>query len=390
MTHRERVQSALAHQEADRLPIDLGGGVASMTDCAYSEFKTYMQLEDPPASDIQPYPEEISGMLTVSRFDQRILQRFDIDFRRVWLRGSSQGAPKIEADGSFVNEWGIRQRKVPHHNGYYLEMVDNPLRDATLEDLEHFSWPDPYDPARIEGLEEEVKYWYDRTDYALVGGLPAGGMFESATWLRGMDTLLMDFMLDKEFSHAFMRKILDLHKGFFGVFLDIVGPYIEIIETADDVGIQSGLLISPKLYREMVKPYHQELFALIKSKTNAKIFLHSCGSIVDIADELIDAGIEVLNPVQPLAKGMNNPVELKKRFGDRLTFHGGIDIQKVLPTGSVKEVQAEVRKRISGLAPGGGYILAAAHNIQVDVPPENIIAMYEEARKYGTYPTSQV
>ena len=360
-----------------------------MTDCAYVEFKKYVQLEEPTGTDLQPYPEEISGMLTVSRFDERVLQRFDIDFRRVWLRGSSQGIPEIEADGSFVNEWGIRQRKVSHHNGYYLEMVDNPLREATIDDVERFPWPDPYDPARIAGLEEEVKYWYDHTDYALVGGLPCGGMFESCTWLRGMDKLLMDFMLDKEFSHALMSKILELHQGFFSVFLDIVGPYIEMIETADDVGIQSGLLISPKLYREMVKPYHQRLFETIKSKTKAKIFLHSCGSIVDIADELIDAGVEVLNPIQPLAKGMDDPAALKQRFGDRLIFHGGIDIQKALPTGTVEEVHAEVKKRLSGLAPNGGYILAAAHNIQVDVPPQNIIAMYEAARKYGTYPISQ-
>jgi uroporphyrinogen decarboxylase len=278
---------------------------------------------------------------------------------------------------------------VYQQNGYYLEMIGNPLREATLDDLDRYPWPDPYDPARIRGLEEEVKYWYEQTDYALVGGLPCGGMFESCTWLRGMDKFLMDLITDKDFSHALMSKILALHQGFFSVFLDIVGPYIDIIETADDFGIQTGLLISPKLYREMVKPYHQALFETIKSKTNARIFLHSCGSVVDIVDELIDAGVEVLNPVQPLAKGMGDPVALNKRFGKQIVFHGGIDIQKVLPTGTIEDVYAEVKKRISGLAPGGGYILAAAHNIQVDVPSQNIVAMFDAAHQYGTYPHNQ-
>ncbi len=388
MTHRERVQLALEHQEPDRIPIDLGGGVSSMTDCAYDQFKEYIQVGESPGNDIQFYPEEISGMCTVSRFDERILQRLDVDFRRVWLRGSSQGPPQVEEDGTFVNEWGLRQRKVPHQKGYYLEMVGNPLKHATIQDLEHYPWPDPYDPARIAGLQAEVEYWRHNTDYALVGGLPCGGMFESCTWLRGLDQFLMDLILNKEFCHALMSKILEAHQGFFRVFLDIVGPYIDIIETADDFGMQTGLLISPTLYREMIKPYHVALFETIKRKTQGKIFLHSCGSVVDLLDELIDAGVEILNPIQPLARGMDDPVALNKRFGNQIVFHGGIDIQKALPQGTVEDVSAEVKKRISGLASGGGYILAAAHNIQIDVPPQNILAMFDAARKYGRYPIS--
>lgn len=385
MTPRERVQLAIEHQEPDCIPIDLGGGVSSMTDCAYKEFKEYLQLRESPGKEIQPYPEEIGGMCTVSRFDERVLQQLDVDLRRVWLRGSSQGPPQIAEDGSFVNEWGIRQRKVPHHKGYYLEMVGNPLKHATIQDLESYPWPDPYELARTSGLQAEVEYWYNNTAYALVGGLPCGGIFESCTWLRGLDQFLMDLILDKEFCHALMSKVLELHQGFFQVFLDIVGPYIEIIETADDLGMQTGLLLSPALYREMVKPYHQALFGTIKSKTQAKIFFHSCGSVVDVIDELIDVGVDILNPVQPLAKGMDDPEILNKRFGKYIVFHGGIDIQNVLPHGTIQDVHVEVKKRISGLAPGGGYILGPAHNIQVDVPPQNIVAMFDAARKYGVY-----
>jgi len=386
MTPKERVRLAIEHQEPDRIPIDLGGGVSSMTDCAYDEFKEYLDLRETPGRETQLYPEEISGMCTVSRFDERILQYLDVDLRRVWLRGSSQGSPPTEKDGSFINEWGIRQRKVPHHKGYYLEMVEPPLKHATIHEVESYPWPDPYDPARTSGLQTEVQYWYKHTAYALVGGLPCGGIFESCTWLRGLDQFLMDLILDREFCHALMSKILELHQEFFRVFLDIVGPYIDIIETADDLGMQTGLLLSPVLYREMIKPYHAALFETIKRHTQAKIFLHSCGSVVDIIDELIDVGVDILNPVQPLAKGMDNPEALKKRFGKRIVFHGGIDIQHVLPHGTIHDVQAEVMKRISGLAPGGGYILGPAHNIQIDVPPQNIVAMFEAARKYGIYP----
>lgn len=387
MTPRERVQLSITHQTPDRVPLDLGGGVSSMTDCAYWEFKRFLHLETAPAPANQPYPEAITGMCTVGTFDERVLQRLAIDLRRVWLRGSSQPPAPIAADGTFFDEWGIGHRKVPHQHGYYLEMVGNPLKSATVQDLNTYPWPDPYDPARTAGLRDEIEYWHQHTEYALVGGLPCGGMFESACWLRGTDLMLMDLIQNKEFSHALFSKILELHQGFFSVLLDIVGPYIQIIETADDLGMQTGLLLSPRLYREMIKPYHIALFQLIKSKTQAKIFLHSCGSVVDVLDDLIDAGVDILNPVQPLAKGMGDPVALKKRFGDRIVFHGGIDIQHVLPHGSVEDVRAEVRKRMAGLAPGGGYILGPAHNFQVDVPPQNILAMYDAARAYGNLST---
>jgi uroporphyrinogen decarboxylase len=179
--------------------------------------------------------------------------------------------------------------------------------------------------------------------------------------------------------------ILQVQIQIFDKYLAIVGPYVEIVETSDDYGMQTGPLISTQLYRQMLKPAHQRLNRFIKERTNAKIYLHSCGSITDILDELIDAGVEVINPVQPRAKDMDS-AGLKERFGGRVVFHGGVDEQYVLPYGSVDEVQEEVKLRIGTLAPGGGYIFAPAHNIQDDVPTENVMTMFEAALREGSYP----
>ena len=211
------------------------------------------------------------------------------------------------------------------------------------------------------------------------------GIFEQAQGLRGIQRFLEDLLIHPEFAAALIEKISQIQLEIFDKYLAIVGPYIEMVETSDDYGMQTGSLISPQLYRQMLKPAHRRLNRFIKERTDAKIYLHSCGSIYNILDELIDAGVEVINPVQPRAEKMDS-VDLKKRFGNRVVFHGGIDEQHVLPYGSVLEVQEEVWERITAFAPGGGYILAPAHNIQDDVPPENVMAMFDVALKWGRYP----
>lgn len=183
-----------------------------------------------------------------------------------------------------------------------------------------------------------------------------------------------------------MEKICEFEEAIWSNFLNIVGPFISIVERTDDFGMQTGLMISLETYREIIKPFHKRVLDLIKSKTKAKILHHSCGSIVDLIDDLIDIGVDIINPIQPFAHGMEDPLDLKKRFGDRVIFHGGIDQQNVLPRGTPVDVEEEVKKRIKGFAPGGGYILAAAHNIQDDTPPQNVIAMLETAKSYGKYP----
>jgi uroporphyrinogen decarboxylase len=197
--------------------------------------------------------------------------------------------------------------------------------------------------------------------------------------------MLEALLLEPEFVHTALRRITDLCKAALGHYLDLVGPYLQIIKLGDDLGGQHGPLMSPQTYRDVIKPYHQELFNFIKARTGARIFLHTCGSVYRLLPELIDAGVEVLNPIQVSAKDMDTR-RLKAEFGDRLSFMGAIDTQRVLPFGTETEVQQEVERRIAHLGPGGGYILAPVHNVQADVPPENLIAMYRHARQVGSYP----
>ena len=379
LSHRERVLIALNHEAPDRVPLDLGGRVATLTDGAYQRLKDHL--------GISGGIERINNEYTVDVIDERIMELFDTDFRRVFIGGPQ---PKIAADGSFVNQWGVLQKKVGQrfgsYVGHYSEFASTPLRNASIEDVENYPWPDPYDPRRVEGLKEKAEHLFHHTDYAISAATPCGGLLEYGMFLCGFDQFPVDLMLNKEFAGKLIEKVYEVQRGLFEVYLDAVGSYIQMIEMHDDYGMQTGLLISPALYREIIKPYHVKLIQLIRSKTSAKIFHHTCGAVVDIVDELIDSGVDVLNPVQPNPKGMGDPNALKKRFGARICFHGGIDEQHVLPHGNVADVRREVEKRIRGLAPGGGYILAAAHNVQVDTPPENVVAMFEAAKELGRYP----
>ncbi len=384
LSHRERVLLALNHQEADRVPIDLGGWACYFTEGACCNLLKYLGLSEEPV---------INEWFLVEKTSEEVLTRFDVDFRRVSLRPPDGFQTIVHPDGSWTDEWGIKKRKVGHYSArlgrtvYYAEMVDPPLAEASLNDLETYPWPDPRDPGRFRGLAEQVQHLYESTDYALVASAIGQGIFEQAQWLRGPQQFMMDLLLNKDFASRLIEKVLEFQLAAMERYLDIVGPYVQIVETSDDYGTQTGLLVSPALYREMLQPSHRRLMEKIKEKTKAKVFLHSCGSISGILEDLIDVGVDIINPVQPLAKDMNSEM-LKKRFGSRVVFHGGIDVQRVLPYGSVEEVMEEVRYRIRAFGPGGGYILAPAHNIQDDVPPENIVAMFEAAHQYGQYPIS--
>jgi uroporphyrinogen decarboxylase len=378
------VRLALSHREADRVPIDLDGWATFFTEGAYRNLTEHLGLEDEPA---------VNDWFLVSGVNESILERFGVDFRRTALRAPDGFRSRTYPDGSWDDEWGIRKRRVAHHSErlgrtvHYAEMIDPPLAEATVEDLEGYSWPDPADPGRFRGLAEEVEHLYKTTGYALVASAVGMGLFEQAQWLRGTQAFLVDLLLNREFARRLIEKILTVQLALFDRYLAIVGPYVEMVETSDDLGMQTGPLISPSLYREMIQPAHRRLNAAIKEKTEAKIFLHSCGSIAAILAELIEAGVEVINPVQPLARDMDSE-KLKARFGKRVVFHGGVDEQFALPHGSIEEVRREVRRRIAAFAPGGGYVFAPAHNIQDDVPPRNVVAMFEAALEYGSYPLS--
>lgn len=345
----------------------MGGSVASLMEGAYWPLKAHLGLQGDGG-------ETISPIFVMLDLDERVLRALEIDFRRVRLRPPSDFVSPHFDDGSWADEWGLRQKKV----GHYAVMVAHPLAEAHEADLGRFAWPDPFDPARVAGLAEQARQLYEQSDYALVAHLP-GGVFETALYLRGFAAFLGDLKRNKRFADRLLHKVFEVICGQYEVMLNAVGPYVQMVETADDLGIQTGPMLSPALYRELIKPLHRQLFAEIKARTSAKIFMHTCGGVRPFIEDLIEIGLDVLNPIQPHAAGMD-PSALKRDFGARLCFHGGIDEQRTLPRGAPEEVRANVRRVLEILSPGGGYILAPAHNFQPDTPPENIVAMYRAAQ----------
>ena len=339
----------------------------------YRELKKYLGIKGEIRTFVRDHVEP----------DEEVLKRFGIDTRYVRLKAPKNWEMKLLSDNSYFDEWGVRWEKPS--SSLYFDPVEHPLADAGIQDLEAYSWPDPLDPGRTKGLSEEARHLYESTPYAIVANAPGVGIFETAWMLRGFEKVLEDFIDKREFARALLEKVTQIQKGIYGEFLAAVGEYIQVVMVSDDLGMEDGLMISPRLYRELIKPLHKELWGFIKEKTEAYLFFHSCGSVYQLIPDLIELGVDILNPVQVSAKDMES-YRLKEEFGDRLSFWGGVDTQHVLPYGSLEDVEREVKGRIKDLAPGGGYILTAVHNIQWGVKPENICRMYEAAREYGTYP----
>lgn len=388
MTSRERVLAAINHQEPDRVPIDLGGILSGVSRFAYRRLLGYLGRADLPIT----VSERVQQL---AEPHEEILQRFGSDFRHIRAGppdnyeepsfGDPHASYEDYASGAtqhaFVDEWGIKWRRA----AYYYDMVEHPLAGASLEDLKAYRWPDPHDPGKTRGLREKARDLYLNTDYALVADPASGGILEMALWTRGFEDFYIDLGTHSKFATILLDGITEYFLAWFGEYLDTVGDYIQIIAQGDDLGMQDRMLLPPNLYRKYIEPRHQKVIELIKSKTRAKVFHHSCGAIVPVIGDLIEISVDILNPIQPRAEGMNT-WELKRVYGHSITFHGGVDVQTVLPRGTTDDVVEEVKERIASLGPGGGYILAASHNIQADVPPENIVAMFEAAHEYGQYP----
>ena len=367
MNSRERVMAALRHESPDRVPVDLGStAVSSIHQRANDNLKALLGIEaDEPVHDV------IQGLVVP---DEHILRRFGVDLRRVALRPPSNAAAFLpsESEDTYRDEWGIRRQRTD----LYCEIVEHPLANAKVQDLPHYPRPDPHDPSRVAGLAEEAHRLYEETDYGLVADFLGGGIFEQALWMRGFERFMMDMISDEPFAIALLDALLELYVEFYAVYLEAVGPYVQIVAVGDDLGMQTGPLISPELYRRLIKPRHKELYDFIHSRTEAKILHHTCGSVFPLVQDLIDVGVDILNPIQTSAQGMH-PAALKREFGERLVFHGGIDVQQILPFATPERVKEEVRHIVATLGQRGGYIFAPSHNIQADVPPENIVAMYE-------------
>jgi uroporphyrinogen decarboxylase len=379
MTHRQRLQMALNHQQPDMVPLDLGtGGNTSPVPEVYERLCALLGID----YQLKLVPH----MMRLATVDERILQVLDIDTRPIYMQPAPTRNRLCSEPNHFYDEWGVKWKEFNANGVVYREVAESPLEKASVADLEAYAWwPDPLDPARYQGLKELAERLYRETDYALIACPALNSVWERAYLLCGFTRMLEGLATDPEFVHAIFRKITGLIKASLGLYLDQVGPYVEAVKMGDDLGGQDNSLMSPSTYRRAIKPYHQEIFQFIKAHTAAKVFLHSCGAVYKLLPDLIDAGVEVLNPVQVSAKGMDTQ-RLKVDFGYRLTFWGAIDTQQVLPHGSPDDVRAEVRQRILDLAPGGGYVVAPVHNIQGDVPAANVVSLYQSARRYGHYP----
>lgn len=382
MNARERVDLALNHQEPDRVPIDIGG-----TLCTSIHRDMYAALGQHLGFSIK-YPVIVDPFQQLPYVDREIQDRFRADVRMVLPLPEKITAPEIQVDGDYyvmVDDWGAKVH-MPVQDGFYFDWVEFPLVEPTMEALENFRWPEPVPDKDLDELGQQAESMYQSQPYALTGsGIPGGGIFEQASTLMGFENFFIALAQEPAFVDRLLEKITDIYVEYCGRYLERVGRYIQVVTYWDDVCGQDGWLISPRLYRTIVKPKQQRLVQAIKSKTNAKVFYHGCGAVFDLIPDLIEIGIDIINPVQVSARGMDTK-KLKQAFGRDIVFWGGgVDSQSVLPFGTPEQVSDEVKRRIDDLAPGGGFVFAPVHNIQPKVPPENIVAMYETALEYGRY-----
>jgi uroporphyrinogen decarboxylase len=381
MEARDRVLTALDHRQADRVPRDLAGTrYSSIHAEAYARLRPALGL---PQAEIT-IVDTTQGLAHVH---DDMLDRFGADVALV-ASGSPFGYRReVVSDGEyerFVDEWGVvRARPI---GGLYYESSTAPLKGViSAADVAAFAWPDPQDPGRFAGMAERAQHIRDVEHRAVFVGSLCAGVTEMHFRLRGYEDGYMDLAADPLLARRIMEKVTELKLAYWEKILDAFGDLIDIASEADDLGAQHAPLFSPRTYREIVKPLHAEIVSYIKSRSKARFFLHSCGAIRDLIPDLIEIGVDCLNPVQVSATGMDT-ADLKAEFGRDMTFWGGaVDPQGTLARGTPEEVGVEVRRHVTDLKPGGGFVFASIHNIQAHVPVENILAMWEALDEAGTY-----
>lgn len=382
MTPRNRVLRTLAHEVPDRVPIDIGGNQTGIHKNAYRSLIKALGFDE----DI----EIMDAAQQLARPSERVLERFRVDTRYVAAGPGSAykgGIVRTERDGrvwhDLTDEFGVRW-SMPEDQSLYMDISFSPLAKATIKDVQDHPWPKGDDPARFAGLRERALRLRRETPYAVVSGI-SGVVYETCWYLRGLEQWFMDLVTDPEFCEAVIDQTLKYWLDWFRLFLDEVGDVVDVIMIGDDLAGQDGPLFSPAIYRRLVKPRQKRLVQYIRSRTQAKIWYHTCGSCRVYIPDLLDNGIHILNPVQTTARNMD-PFELKREFGRDLVFWGGgCDAQHILSRGTPAEVAASVRHHLSALMPGGGYVFNSIHNIQGEVPAANVIALFDTAYEEGFY-----
>ncbi len=383
MTSKSRIHTALSHSEPDRVPIDFG---STMETTIHSEGYIKLRAELGLNSNFQAV--EMLKTAGFVRPEEEVLKRLGADVRGIFPHRTYSGEGLLSVDGEYMmlqDEFGIRWRK-PVASGLYYDIYGHPLADADINTMKAYKFPDPKSSALFENIDE-ILTTIDSDEYPVVFDNCFGnGIFQSCNQLMGYDTFLMAMALAEDRAIWLLDKMLEMKIEFWDEVLNRYGANIDIVKELDDMGTQINLLISPDMYRQYIKPRLKKLVEFIKSKKpDVKMMMHSCGSVSKIIPDLIDCGIEILNPVQYTAADMD-PVMLKREFGNDLTFWGGgIDTQNILPHGTTSEVRDEVNRMIDIFAPGGGFVFAPIHAIQADVPIENMLTMWETVKSSGKY-----
>jgi len=374
LSHRDRVLAVISHEVPDRAPIDLGGSPASGINLyAYQRLKRHLGL---------PGPIRVQTERSLLAWpDDAILELFDVDLRLVVAHTAEDSGERgtfdeavYNAEAEYTDIWGVVRRRPPR--GHYY-VVHSPLEkdELSLADLDAHPWPSP---AQVDtaGLRREAERLRRETDCALVVHVP-GRLFSLGQFMCGFANWLVQLKVNPEFCEALLDRGLEIQLAMAEESLKAVGDAVDILYLADDYGMQTGPLISPELFRRIFKPRMARLIQFIRERSPARIAFHSCGSVYALIPDFIDVGVELLNPVQVSAADMDT-ARLGREFGRRLAFWGAVDSQQVLPYATPAAVRSEVAKCIRDLGPG--YIPFSVHNIQAEVPPENILAMFNAIR----------
>ncbi len=382
MTSRERILTTLSRREPDRVPYDLGSlGPSGISIQAYRNLLKYLHSEE---------KAEVGDIASQrAKLTENILQRLHVDTRSFRVRAQGSWSLKMQEEGEysfFYDEWGIG-RKLAKDQGQHFFIFHQPLSQVETSDLPRFPWPDPLDSNRLAGIENEVTAVRNQADPAFVlGSSFSSGLLQFGAQLEGHERFFTDLVLDPKRTEWILDKLLELKLSFYRNVLDRMGELIDIVCEMDDFGTQQSLWISVEMFRKLIKPRYIELFTFLKNRYGKKILLHSDGAIYPLIPDIVEMGVDILNPIQLGAKDMGDTRKLKKEFGDSLTFWGGgVDIQHTLPFATPKEVGDEVKRHIEDLAPGGGFVFAATQAIQPETPPENIMAMWDSLQRYAGY-----
>ena len=381
MTHRQRVLAALSHEEPDSVPLALGGGPYGLVDDLYLRLVHFLELGQP----VAPFRSGHS----ISYMDDRLLEKLGTDLRYCWP-GLLPNSPIIagDDDNTFYDSYGqVWKRALP-----YYSAGEGILKDAAnINDIEtRVRWPDLTDPRWTAGIADRAGQLREQTDYFVVMRMVAShGPFQTACDLRGTESFLMDMTLNPEFAQTLLDKVTTSIEGLLRQSMRAGGKYFDMVELpGDDYAGNINTIISPVMFRKFIKPCIERLVKVIKEyNPNTKVMFHSDGAITKLLPDLISLGVDVIHPLEPLPA--TNIPEIKEKFGNQVSFLGGIDISHAMP-GTREDVIAEVKRRISQLASGGGYILAPSNHLQADVSAENLVTLFETARKFGRYPIKTV